>query len=142
MSSGGVITQVGGDAGGDGFAAFTATNTSAGSNDVDGGECIAESPLVSVSENSTLSLAWFHGQRDSGDDPSGDYFRIEYSTNGGSSYNSLVAIGDTRTQAQWQTASASIPAGSNVRIRVRASDGAGAGDLIEGGIDSVAICSN
>jgi subtilisin family serine protease len=138
----GVITQVGGDAGGDGFALFTAVNTSAGKNDVDGGECIAQSPNVNVSESSTLSLAWFHGQRDTGDDPSGDFFGIEYSVNGGSSFNSLVSIGDTRTQAQWQNASAAIPAGSNVLIRVRASDGSGPGDLIEGGLDSVKICPN
>jgi len=142
MTTSGVITQVDGDAGGDGFAAFTATNTSAGQNDVDGGECIAQSPSISVSDSSTLSLAWFHGQRDTGDDQNGDFFAVEYSTNGGSSYNSLVQIGDTRTQAQWQNASAQIPAGSNVRIRVRVSDGAGAGDIIEGGIDSVKICSN
>jgi serine protease len=142
MTNSGVTTQVGGDAGGDGFAVFTATNTSAGSNDVDGGECIAQSPSISVSDSSTLSLDWFHGQRDSGDDPSGDFFAIEYSVNGGSTFNSLVSIGDTRTQAAWQNASASIPAGSNVLVRIRASDGAGPGDLIEGGIDSVKICPN
>lgn len=142
ITSSGVVTQVGGDDGGDGFAVFTATNTSAGANDVDGGECIAQSPSVSVSDDSTLSLAWFHGQRDSGDDSAGDFFGIEYSLNGGSTFNSLVQIGDTRTQAQWRDASAAIPAGSNVIVRVRTSDGAAAGDLIEGGIDSVSICPN
>lgn len=142
QTNGGVTTQVGGDDGGDGFAVFTASNTSAGADDVDGGECIAQSPSISVSEDSTLSLAWFHGQRDSGDDPSGDSFGIEYSLNGGSTFNSMVSIGDTRTQAQWQNASAAIPAGSNVLIRVRTSDGGSAGDLIEGGIDTVRICPN
>ena len=142
ITSSGVVTQVGGDDGGDGFAIFTATNTSAGANDVDGGECIAQSPNVSVSDASTLSLAWFHGQRDTGDDPSGDSFGIEYSLNGGSTFNSLVQIGDTRTQAQWRNASAAIPAGSNVLIRIRTSDGSAAGDLIEGGLDSVKICPN
>jgi len=142
FTSSGVVTQVNGDAGGDGFAVFTATNTSAGNNDVDGGECAAQSPNIAVDDASTLSLAWFHGQRDGGDDPSGDFFRIEYSTNGGSTFNSLVQIGDVTTQAQWRDASVSIPAGSNVRIRVRTSDGAGPGDIIEGGIDSVRICPN
>lgn len=142
VTNGGVVTQVGGDDGGDGFALFTATNSSAGSNDVDGGECVAQSPSVSVTEASTLSLAWFHGQRDTGDDASGDYFGVEYSINGGSSFNSLVQIGDSRTQAQWQNVSAAIPAGSNVLIRVRASDGSAAGDLIEGGLDTVRICPN
>jgi len=142
FSNSGVTTQVGGDAGGDGFAVFTATNTSAGRDDVDGGACILSSPAVTVNDDSTLSLSWFHGQRDSGDDANGDFFRIEYSTNGGTNYTSLVDIGDVRTQAEWRTATASVPAGSNVLLRVSTSDGAGPGDLVEGGIDSVSICPN
>ncbi len=140
VTNSGVVTQVAGDAQGDGFALFTAANSSAGTNDVDGGVCVAISPAITVSDSSTLSLDWFHGQRDSGDDSSGDFFRIEYSLNGGSSYNSLVNIGDVRTQAQWSAANAAIPAGSNVLLRVSASDGSSAGDLVEGGIDSVSIC--
>ncbi|GHA07861.1 hypothetical protein GCM10008090_17110 [Arenicella chitinivorans] len=140
ITNGGVVTQVGGDAGADGFALFTASNSSAGVNDVDGGVCIATSPSIAVSDASTLSFDWFHGQRDTGDDSSGDYFRIEYSTDGGSNFNSIVNIGDSRTQAQWATASATIPAGSNVVLRISASDGPSAGDLVEGGIDSVSIC--
>jgi serine protease len=140
VTNGGVTTQPAGDAGGDGFAAFTATNTSAGVNDVDGGVCIARSPTVSVSEASTLSIDWFHGQRDAGDDAN-DFFRLEYSTNGGGSFNTLVNRGDTVSNAQWATATAAIPAGSDVVIRVQVSDGAGAGDLVEGGVDSVSICN-
>ena len=142
VTNSGVVTQVGGDAGGDGFALFTATNSSAGRDDVDGGSCVLTSPAITVAEDSTLSLDWFHGQRDTGDDASGDFFRVEYSTNGGSSYNSLVNIGDVRTQAQWRSETANVAAGSNVLIRVSTSDGAAAGDLVEGGIDSVSICSN
>lgn len=51
ITNSGVITQVGGD---------------------DGGECVAQSPSINVSDASTLSLAWFHGQRDTGDDAAGD----------------------------------------------------------------------
>ncbi len=140
VTNSGVVTQVGGDAGGDGFAVFTAANTSAGADDVDGGVCIAQSPTVNVTEASTLSLDWFHGQRDSNDDPNGDFFTIEYSLNGGSTFRDLVSIGDVRTQAQWRNATASIPAGSNVQIRISTSDGSAAGDLVEGGIDTVSIC--
>jgi hypothetical protein len=140
VTNSGVITQVGGDAQGDGFALFTATNSSAGRDDVDRGVCVAVSPAITVADNSTLSLDWFHGQRDTGDDNSGDFFRIEYSINGGASYNSLVSIGDVRTQAQWSTANTNIPAGSSVLVRVSASDGSSAGDLVEGGIDTVSIC--
>ncbi len=140
QTSSGVVTQVGGASDGDNFAVFTASNTSAGNADVDGGVCIARSPTIAVNTASTLSIDWFHGQRDSGDD-NNDYYRLEYSTNGGSSFNSLVNIGDTRTQAAWATATAAIPAGASVVIRVSTSDGSGPGDLIEGGIDNVSICS-
>lgn len=141
QSNSGVITQVGGDSDGNNFAVFTASNTSAGNADVDGGVCIARSPTINVSQSSTLSLDWFHGQRDTGDDPGDDFFRVEYSLNGGSSFNSLVNLGDSRRNAAWTPASASIPAGSSVVIRISTSDGAGPGDLIEGGIDNVSICS-
>lgn len=140
QSSGGVTTQVNGDSDGNGFAVFTATNTSAGNADVDGGVCSARSPAISVNQASVLSVDWFHGQRDTGDD-SGDFYRLEYSTNGGSSYIPMVSIGDSRTTASWATATANIPAGANVVIRVNASDGPNGGDIIEGGIDNVSICS-
>ncbi len=141
QSSGGVITQVGGDSDGNSRAVFTATNSSAGNADVDGGVCIARPPTVDVNEASVLSVDWFHGQRDTGDDGSGDFFRLEYSINGGSSFISMVSIGDVRTAAEWETATANIPAGSDVVIRVSTSDGAGPGDIVEGGIDNVSICS-
>ncbi len=142
VSNGGVITQVGGDSDGDGFALFTATNSSAGRDDVDQGSCIAVSPTIPVAEASTLSLDWFHGQRDTGDDASGDFFRVEYSTNGGGNFSDLVSIGDVRTQAQWRTVTSAIPAGSSVVLRVSASDGSAAGDLVEGGLDAISICPN
>ncbi|MEM9555568.1 MAG: extracellular metalloproteinase [Acidobacteriota bacterium] len=134
-----VVTQPNGSHGGT-TSIFTATNTAAGTNDVDGGNCILDSPTWAVSEASTLSLWYFHGQRDTGDDPSGDFFRIEVSTNGGSSYSSLVNIGDVRTVANWTEVTTSIPAGSNVKLRVQTSDGSATGDIVEGGIDDLSIC--
>ena len=141
QSSGGVTTQPGGDSDGNGFAVFTATNTSAGNADVDGGVCVARSPNITVNDASQLSIDWFHGQRDTGDDPNGDFYRLEYSTNGGATFTSLVNIGDVRTAASWANATANIPAGSDVVIRVSTSDGAGPGDIVEGGIDNVSICT-
>ena len=140
QSSGGVVTQPAGDSDGNGFAVFTATNSSVGNADVDGGVCVARSPDIVVNDASQLSIDWFHGQRDPGDD-AGDFYRLEYSTNGGSSFNSLIDIGDVRTTASWANATANIPAGSNVIIRVSTSDGSSTGDIIEGGIDNVSICS-
>lgn len=139
QSNGGVITQVGGANSGSN-AVFTAFNSSAGVDDVDGGNCILGSPSWSVSSASTLSVAWFHGQRDGGDD-GGDGFALEYSLNGGSSWNTLVSNGDTTAQAQWNTASTSIPAGATVALRVQCADGTAGGDLVECGIDDVRICN-
>lgn len=138
--NGGVTTQVGGDhTTGGGNAFFTATNSSAGVNDVDGGTCIAESGNTAVTEASTLSVWYFHGQRDAGGD-AGDFFRLELSLDGGSSWSTLASYGDVTVNAAWTEATASIPAGSTVRLRVQAADGTTGGDLIEGGVDDVSIC--
>ncbi|MEM8933650.1 MAG: hypothetical protein AAGE94_20845, partial [Acidobacteriota bacterium] len=141
QTNSGVTTQVGGSNSGTG-SLFTATNSSAGNADVDGGNCILSSPSWSVANSSTLSVAYFHGQRDNGDDPGDDFFELEYSTNGGSTWTSLASNGDSRQSAAWATATAQIPAGSTVELRVQCSDGAGPGDLIECGIDDVSICDN
>ncbi|GLS24711.1 hypothetical protein GCM10007877_04250 [Marinibactrum halimedae] len=139
-TSSGVVIQAEGAALGNN-ALFTATNSSAGTNDVDGGVCIVNSPIYSVDQESTLSLRYFHGQRDTGDDAEGDYFRIEVSTDGGNTFQNLVGNGDTRSSASWLLASRALPANSNVVVRVLCSDGASAGDLVECGIDDVRICS-
>ena len=141
VSDGGVTTQPSGSRAGS-FSLFTATNSSAGVDDVDGGNCIVGSPTWSVSAASTLSVWYFHGQRDAGDDPSGDFFRLEYSTNGGSTWNTLASNGDSTRNAAWTNATASIPSGSSVRVRVQCSDGPATGDLVECGIDDVSICTN
>jgi subtilisin family serine protease len=141
VSDGGVTTQPSGSHGGI-RSVFTATNSSAGVNDVDGGNCILASPTWSVSSASTLSVWYFHGQRDTGGDASGDFFRLEYSTNGGSTWTLLASNGDATRNAVWTNATASIPSGANVALRVQCSDGTATGDLVECGIDDVSICSN
>ncbi len=119
---------------------FTAANTSAGVNDVDGGNCILGSPTWAVSNASTLSVWYWHGQRDSNDDAAGDFFLLEVSTNGGANWSTLASNGDSASTAAWTNATTSIPAGSNVELRVQCSDGTAGGDLIECGIDDVSIC--
>jgi len=141
VSDSGVITQVGGDhTSGTGNAFFSAVNTAAGTDDVDGGVCIVESPVYTVTKASELSIWYFHGQRDAGGDPSGDYFVLELSTDGGSNWTPLASYGDETVNAAWTEATASVPAGSDVQIRVRVSDGPASGDLVEGGVDDVFIC--
>ena len=135
-----VVTQVGGDhTTGSGNAIFTATNTTAGNADVDGGECVVTSPVFNVTDASDVSIWYFHGQRDTGDDAAGDYFVLEASVNGGA-YSSFVSIGDVRTVASWTNASTTVSASSSVQLRVRVSDGTAAGDIVEGGVDDLSIC--
>ena len=122
-------------------AYYTATNSSVGSEDVDAGTAITTSPVYAVTTSSNLSIWYFHGQRDTGDDAN-DFFLLEYSLNGGTTYLPLVNIGDVRTVAIWQEATAVIPAGSDVVIRVTVSDGSGPGDIIEGVIDDLTITSS
>ncbi len=121
---------------------FTATNNSAGVDDVDHGNCILGSPTWSVANASTLSVWYWHGQRDSGDDASGDFFLLEYSLDGGASWTTIASNGDAASNPVWTEATASIPAGSNVQLRMQCSDGADAGDIIECGIDDVSICGD
>ena len=138
--NGGVTTQVGGDhTTGTGNAFFSATNTSAGANDVDGGTCVVVSPVYAVSEASDVSVWYFHGQRDAGDD-AGDLFLLEISTDGGSSWSPMVSLGDVTVNAAWTEATASVIAGANVQFRVQVADAAAGGDLVEAGVDDLTIC--
>ncbi|MCH9647099.1 MAG: M36 family metallopeptidase [Deltaproteobacteria bacterium] len=136
----GVTTQVGGAASGSG-AWFTATNSSAGNADVDGGTCDTRSPSAAAAAGAvTISFDYFHGQRDAGDDAS-DGFVVDV-LNNGSVVSTVVNIGDVTTNAAWTAASTTVNLGSagNIQLRVRATDGSGPGDLVEGGIDNVLIC--
>ncbi len=119
---------------------FTAVNTSAGIDDVDGGNCILSSPSWTVSDPSKLRVWYWHGQRDAGDDAAGDFFLLEVSTNAGASWTTLAANGDLTSSPVWTEATAQVPAGSSVRLRMQCSDGSGAGDLVECGLDDVSIC--
>ncbi|MEM9555024.1 MAG: PepSY domain-containing protein [Acidobacteriota bacterium] len=138
QTNGGVTTQVGGAHSGSN-AYFSATNTSAGANDIDGGTCVAVSPVYSVSEASNVSAWFFHGQRDAGDD-AGDFFSLEISTDGGSTWSTLQSYGDVTVNAAWTEATTTVSAGSNVRFRLSAADATADGDLVEAGIDDVEIC--
>lgn len=124
----------------DANAFFTATNSSVGADDVDGGVSIATSPVYAIGDDSELSIWYFFGQRDAGDD-SGDYFLLEYSIDGGANYTTLASYGDETVIAQWTEATATIPQNSNLVIRVSAADGPAEGDIVEAGIDDFTVTS-
>ena len=139
VNNGGVQTQVSGAQDGSN-AIYSASNAGgAGSDDIDGGECIATSPVYNVTaNNSTVSAYYFHGQRDAGDD-SGDFFRLEVSINGGA-WTAIASHNDVTVNAAWTQATTTADAGDTVQLRIRAADGSAAGDLVEAGIDNVTIC--
>ena len=140
-SAGGIVTQVDGDhTSVSGQALFTATNTSNSTGDVDGGVCIAESPVYPVGVDSEISIWYFHGQSETADDPAGDFFLLEISTDGGTSYSTLASTGDVATNAAWSEATTTLAAGSTVKFRVQVSDGTADGSLVEGGVDDLLIC--
>ncbi len=111
-----------------------------GVDDVDGGIAATRSPDHNLSAYGRvrLSMNYFHGQRDTGGD-SGDFFKIDVSSNGGGSWVNLVQIGDVATSAVWRNLSVNlgdyITLTSQVRFRVQTADGTAGGEILEGGID-------
>lgn len=128
------------------YAWITAQNTTLGQDDVDNGVSVTRSPVIDLSgtAGAHLSMKYFHGQRDQGDDPSGDFFRIDVSNDGGSSYPvSLVSFGDVNTTAAWRSLEVDLESvialTDQIRLRVQAADGTYTGDIVEGGIDEIFI---
>ena len=143
--NGGVTTQLENDhtvAGVNAF--FTEPNGGgAGTNDVDGGVCTAVSPTIDASPHTSVQVSfwYYHGQRDAGDDPTGDFFRIDLSNDAGVTYpTNLVSIGDVTSNASWTQVTTTVANPGQMRIRVQASDGSGPGDLVEAGLDDVLVC--
>lgn len=126
------------------FAWVTAQNSSDGTDDVDSGVAATRSPIWDLTGRShvRLKMNYFFGQRDSGDDPTGDFFRISLSNDGGASFPvNLVTIGDGVSAATWRELQVDLedflPLTSQMMLRVQAADGTATGDVIEAGIDDV-----
>ncbi len=131
--------QAGG--GNPGSAFFTAPNhRGLDHQDVDGGTCEALSPAIACAGQAAaeVTIDYFHGQRDAGDD-AGDGFTIEVLSDG-TVVDTLVSIGDVTTSPEWVTASTTVDGPGDLRLRVRATDAAGNSDIVEGGIDNARIC--
>ncbi len=115
-----------------------------GTDDVDLGVSATRSPDYDLSGHARvrLSMNYFFGQQSTGNDPNGDYFAIDVSSNGGGSWVNLVLLGDVATLPEWRNLSVHledfIPLTNQVRMRVRVSDGLRT-DIIEGGIDDFSL---
>lgn len=111
--------------------------------DVDVGTAAIRSPDFDLSGYSgvRLSMNYFHGQRDTGDDPGGDYFRIDLSSDAGATWVNLILRADVATAPVWQNLmvelSHFITLTSQVRLRIQVKDRSTAVDTVEGGIDDV-----
>jgi len=123
---------------------ITAQNSALGTDDVDAGVAATCSPVIDLSAYSSahLSMSYFHGQRDAGDDASGDFYRIDVSNDGGSSYPvSLVSYGDVSNAATWRSLEIDLESvitlTDQMRLRVQAADGTADGDIVEGGVDDI-----
>ncbi len=131
------------------YALITAQNPNGQESvdDVDVGTAASRSPDFDLSgyPGVRLSLNYFHGQRDAGDDPGADYFRIDVSSNAGATWVNLVHGGDVASAPTWQNLtvdlSGLITLTSQVRLRVQAADGIRAVDTVEGGIDDLYLYS-
>jgi hypothetical protein len=125
---------------------ITAQNSAVGTDDVDNGVAATRSPVIDLSAygSAHLSMKYFHGQRDAGDDPSGDFYRIDVSNDGGSTYPvNLVSFGDVSTAANWRSLEVDlegvIALTDQMRLRVQAADGTLEGDIVEGGVDDIVV---
>lgn len=125
------------------YAWITAQNPNGleGTDDVDTGVAASRSPDFNLSSYQSVRLAanYFMGQRDTGDDPNGDFFRIDVSPNAGGTWVNLVTLGDVATPPNWRNLVVDledyIPLTNQVRVRVQAADSGPANDIVEGGID-------
>ena len=113
--------------------------------DVDNGQTTLLSPVYNLTGLNTVWVTywrWF-GQRDMGDDPAGDYYILEVSNNGGSSWTTVESLGDNVSEPFWQQKSFRIDnlltMTNNMRFRVRVSDGPSNDDIIEAAIDDFQI---
>jgi hypothetical protein len=127
------------------FAWVTGQNVDVGTIDVDGGIAASRSPDFDLAGlgGVRLSMNYFFGQRDGGDDPQGDYFSVDVSSDGGATWTNIIWIGDQASLPEWRSLFVDlqdlITLTDRVRLRVQASDGPVENDIIEAGIDAVEL---
>lgn len=129
------------------YALVTAQNPNAleSIDDVDVGTAAIRSPDFNLAgyAGARLSMKYFHGQRDTGDDPGGDSFRIDLSSDAGVTWVNLVLHGDVACIPTWRDLvvelSDYIALTDQVRIRVQVRDRVTAVDTVEGGVDDALI---
>ena len=116
----------------------------AGVDDIDNGEVIATSPAFDGSGTAVLEIdlwRWFFNEDN---DDAGDYYILDVSNNGGSSWSQVETIPGTVTGTNsWTNVVADlaqiVTPTATMRFRVRSADGQAVGDLVELAIDDIVI---
>ncbi|MEM1185465.1 MAG: matrixin family metalloprotease [Planctomycetota bacterium] len=126
---------------GSGSCWLTDNTTATDNSDVDDGETVLTSPALDLVSGSTVSYAyWFNDI--AGGPINGDSFRVQVSTNGGSSYTTVRTV--TTAQGVWRTESLvegvdyTGAAAGQGRLRFIAND-IGTQNVVEAGVDAIVV---
>ena len=143
-SAGGVRCDAPTDADGSGMCYVTGNG---GTEDVDGGSTVLYSPIMDASESPVLSYyRWYNnGTNCNGADPQNDYFYIEISSDGGSSWTNLETVGPVNeSNGGWYFVEfdllnvSGFDPSADFQVRFDCGD-LGAGSIIEAGVDGVSL---
>ncbi len=127
------------------YAWITGQNVDESTDDVDDGVVASRSPLYDLSDrqHARMRMRYFHGQRDGGDDPGGDWFSIDASADAGASWVNLLRMDDQASLPDWRSLDLDladvIPLTDQVCFRIQVADGPTERDVVEGGIDDFQI---
>ena len=118
---------------------------SIGDYDVDGGKTTVKTPIFDLSAYSAVTISyWRWYSNDEGSSPNADTFRVDISSNGGSTWINAETVGPSgpETSGGWYyhafNVGSYVPLTSQIRLRFVAED-AGSGSIIEAAVDDFRI---
>lgn len=116
-----------------------------GEADIDGGLTTLVSPAYDASGFTDATISYYRWYSNAaGSSPNNDTFRVEVSTNNGSTWSAAETVGPSSQNAggwlyaEWSLSSLSLTPTAQVKVRFIAED-AGSGSLVEAAIDDFAI---
>jgi hypothetical protein len=118
---------------------------SLGDYDVDGGKTTVKTPIFNLSAYSAVTISyWRWYSNDEGASPNADTFRVDISSNGGTTWVNAETVGPAGPEASgdWYYHALNVtdfvPLTSQIRLRFVAED-AGAGSIVEAAVDDFRI---
>ncbi|MEZ6016334.1 MAG: hypothetical protein R3F49_14550 [Planctomycetota bacterium] len=129
------------------FTGQAAVGASVGTNDVDGGDTLLESPTFDLAGTTAAKISyWRWYSNTQGGAPNADVFVVQISNNGGATWSTVETVGPAgdETDGDWFrhdfVVSSVITPTANMKLRFSASD-LGTGSIVEAAIDDVTITS-